>query len=126
MENNKITVFLQGKTINVDYDIFINSFTKTYFFVKDINCIEKFLFQVLKIKEEDKIIIINSFKEEINKHEDYLKNNQNNEEYYDKLCDYLFHIGFSLLDKKHMELVLNNLNVSDYYRNKILQLFKQP
>lgn len=99
MDNNKIKVFTQGKYRTYDYDFFIDCFVKSFFFVKDKKSVEQFMFNILKIEEEDKLRIISSFKEKQINYENYLKNKQDDENYYENLCNYLFHIGFHLIDK---------------------------
>lgn len=123
MDNNKIKVFTQGKYRTYDYDFFIDCFVKSFFFVKDKKSVEQFMFNILKIEEEDKLRIIFSFKEKQINYENYLKNKQDDENYYENLCNYLFHIGFHLIDKTSKEKVLDMLKVNDFNRNKVLKLF---
>lgn len=123
MDNSKIKVFVQGKFRIFNYNYFINCFINSYFFVKDRKSIEKFMFNVLKVEEQDKERILESFKQAQINYETYLKTKQNEEDYFENLCNYLFHIGFYLIDKKDKEKVLNMLQVSDFNRNKVLKLF---
>lgn len=124
MENSKIKCFLMGEYRDVEYNYFINTFIKTGFFIYDVKTINEFLFKPLKISEEFQEKILNDFKNEILKLEEYLKTQQEDKEYLDKLYNYLHNLGFFILKQNEKIQVLKCLNVKDYLIQKIINDFE--
>lgn len=123
MDNKNITIYNKGKFIDVDYDFFINQFILTKFFINNEYIINKFMFEILKIKDEDKQRILKSFRDEIFKIEEDLINNQEKDDYLDKLYTYLKDINFDHVDNQIKIKVLNHLKVKNYLKQKIIDDF---
>jgi len=125
MENSEvINIYLNGKYQDVKYSDFINTFYKNNFFIKDSILIENFIFKLFKIKDNDKIRIINDFNNKKHELEKFLIENQEHKDYQDILYNYLHNVGFNLLDDKNKIVFLDILKVNNYYKSKIIKDFK--
>ena len=90
-----------GEYRDVEYNYFINTFIKTGFFIYDVKTINEFIFKPLKISEEFQEKILNDFKNEILKLEEYLKTQQEDKEYLDKLYNYSSRKILIIREPKH-------------------------
>lgn len=124
MENN-IVIWLGGKYVNYNYNDFINVFFENNFFYNNRIVIEKFLFEVFKIKEQDKEKILNSFNLKISEIENYLKdkNNHDKKDYMDILYNYLMNAKFYLINNQKKKEFLEMLGIPHYAYNCVLEDF---
>ncbi len=129
MENNKIKIFLNEKYINYDYDSFINMFVKNGFLSYKNNVIEKYILIPLKIEENYKQKVINSFVNNFKNLESYIINatakekTDNNAYYIDSLYSYLVCVKFILLNTKQKIIILKKLNVDNLLMEQVIKDF---
>lgn len=127
MENNKITIFLNQEYIDYDYIDFINMFIKNEFFTCKVSIIEDFILKPLRIKEEDKQKVIDTFLSYFIDLENYLLNANKQEKlsqiYKDSLYKYLITIKFILLNTKQKIVILKKLNIDDNLIEKLIEEF---
>ena len=122
MENQKvIKVYHNNELKYIDFDIFIISNVENNFFLQHQLIIDRFLFDNLKIEEEDRKLINARFNEERLKIEDYLINKKDDKNYMNVLYNYLYYAHFNLLNRNQKIFVLDNLKVD---RTLYQQIFK--
>jgi hypothetical protein len=125
MENKKIIFFDEANNVykSVDLDFFIYCCVQNNFFLQNKKIIKKFLFDKLKIKDEDVEIILNEFNKQYKKIEDFIRNEKNHEKYKDVLYNYLYYLHFNMLNRNQKLYILEKLNINQTEQQQIFKDF---